>query len=41
MAEQLLDEVRALASQVQVLGAGLARIDALLDSIIDELLEAV
>jgi hypothetical protein len=38
MAEQLLDEVRELAAHVQVRGAGLARIDALLDRMLAELL---
>jgi len=36
----LLIEIQELAAHVQVLGAGLARIDALLDLVLDELLEA-
>lgn len=40
MGEQLLDEVRALASQVQAVAAGLMQIERLADSILDELLEA-
>lgn len=40
MAELLLDEVRALAAQVQAVAVRLEQIERLADSIIGELLEA-